>query len=299
MGGTINFVFNDEAVPVRVRFARLGIECELTEPCPDEVVLETRAMVQTVVTQLGEEQVLRLTGLRQQSGEEKLGPSKEHSKGRKAGKRVHDLKGVSPGPDPTRGMEGEPAPKVRKKGAQLPERGSGDRMLAWKALLRKRWQSYKRRSIELAQAGVLLATTASLQPYLAREEKLDPIDGWSISEEGLARIARHGWPKPELLVGRYAGRAVMDFLKSGKEGYSSLGQSLQLDMLWRRLTERTMFRCWCRPYTCIAPMARQSPRNGGWRCALPRWRKLRHGEPCRDSTSAMSTLPPRQSQWGR
>ena len=70
---------------------------------------------------------------------------------------------------------------------------------------RKRWQSYKTRNAELAQAGVQLATAASLKPFLAQEKKPESVDGWSISEEGLERLTQRGWPNPTLLVGRYAG----------------------------------------------------------------------------------------------
>ena len=34
----------------------------------------------------------------------------------------------------------------------------------------------------------------------------------------MKRLTERGWPNPTLLVGRYAGRAMMDFLKTGKEG---------------------------------------------------------------------------------
>ena len=34
----------------------------------------------------------------------------------------------------------------------------------------------------------------------------------------MKRLTQRGWPNPTLLVGRYAGRAVMECLKSGKGG---------------------------------------------------------------------------------
>ena len=96
---------------------------------------------------------------------------------------------------------------------------------------RKRWQSYKTRSAELAHAGVQLAIAASLKTFLAQEKKPESVDGWSISEEGLERLTQRGWPNPTLLVGRYAGRAMMDFLKPvRKVPSSSPGRSPQQGM---------------------------------------------------------------------
>ena len=43
-------------------------------------------------------------------------------------------------------------------------------------------------------------------------------DGWAISEVGLEKLTQRGWSDPNFLVGRYAGRAMMDFLRAGKEG---------------------------------------------------------------------------------
>ena len=94
----------------------------------------------------------------------------------------------------------------------------GSRRQIWRTQQRKQWQRYKTRGAELAQAEVQLAVAAILKPFLAQEEKQEPGEGWTISEEGLERLTQRGWPEPTLLVGRYAGRALMDFLKSGKEG---------------------------------------------------------------------------------
>ena len=55
----ITFVLNEEGTPMRVKFTRLGVECKLTGPCSDELVRETRTMVQTIVAQIGEESTSR------------------------------------------------------------------------------------------------------------------------------------------------------------------------------------------------------------------------------------------------
>ena len=65
---------------------------------------------------------------------------------------------------------------------------------------------------------VRLAVAESLKPFLAREGKQESEDGWAISEEGLEMLTQRGWSDPNFLVGRYAGRAMMDFLRAGKEG---------------------------------------------------------------------------------
>ena len=59
----ITFVLDREGIPNRVRFARLGVECELMGPCSDEAARETRTMVQAVVAQIGKESTPHLGGL--------------------------------------------------------------------------------------------------------------------------------------------------------------------------------------------------------------------------------------------
>ena len=106
----------------------------------------------------------------------------------------------------------------------------GNRRQIWGTPQRKQWQRYKTRGAELAQAEVQLAVAASLKPFLAQDEKQKPGEGWTISEEGLERHS--AWlPEPTLLVGRYAGRALMDFLSQARrEPYSFPGPSLRQDM---------------------------------------------------------------------
>ena len=189
----ITFILDEKRTPTRVRFTRLGVECKLNGPCSEELARETRTMVQTIVAQMGKEPTLA----------NPIGKPKDHERKElepvdgKAGKLAQD-------------------PKVREIAQPLLD--GRDRRSFWKKQQRKRWQSYKIRSAELAHAEVQLATAASLKPFLAQEGKQESDDGWSISEEGLKRLTQRGWPNPTLLVGRYAGRAVMEFLKSGKEG---------------------------------------------------------------------------------
>ena len=58
----ITFILNEEGIPERVNFTRIGVECELMEPCSVEAIRETRTVVQTVVAQMGEEWILHLGG---------------------------------------------------------------------------------------------------------------------------------------------------------------------------------------------------------------------------------------------
>ena len=58
----ITFILNKEGIPERVNFTRIGVECELMEPCSVEAIRETRTVVQTVVAQMGEEWILHLGG---------------------------------------------------------------------------------------------------------------------------------------------------------------------------------------------------------------------------------------------
>lgn len=85
---------------MRVKFTRLGVECKLTGPCSEELVRETRTMVQTIVAQIGEESTSRTSVGKPQDPEGKeLKPTKA-----KAGKL--------PISEPTKGEEEKKDPKV-------------------------------------------------------------------------------------------------------------------------------------------------------------------------------------------
>ena len=126
-------------------------------------------------------------------------------------------KGAPRTPGSLRREGAEPDPKVRKCDVQ-PLRSGKDRRLHWRIQQRRQWQSYKRQGTERTQVEVRLAVAESLKPFLAREGKQESEDGWAISEEGLEMLTQRGWSDPNFLVGRYAGRAMMDFLRAGKEG---------------------------------------------------------------------------------
>ena len=132
----ITFALDGEGIPVRVRFTRLGVECELAGRCSDEVVRETRTMVQTVVAQMGKRQGFLLSGSpsgkTQGPGEEKLGPIGGHPAEQKAGKEQSNPGGTPPISCRSAEGKGEPDPKVREIGTQ-PLQSGRDRRSFWKA----------------------------------------------------------------------------------------------------------------------------------------------------------------------
>ena len=89
--------------------------------------------------------------------------------------------------------------------------------MIWKSHLRQKWQKYKQQSSDRRRAEVALAISERLKPYSA-EGVMNSDDGWTISDEGLRRLTDRGWQKPAMLAGRFAGRVVMEFLRSGREG---------------------------------------------------------------------------------
>ena len=96
----ITFVLDEEGTPMRVKSTRLGVECKLTGPCSEELVQETRTMVQTIVAQIGEESTFKTSVGKPQDPEGKeLKPTEA-----KAGKL--------PISEPTKGEEEKKDPKV-------------------------------------------------------------------------------------------------------------------------------------------------------------------------------------------
>ena len=58
-------------------------------------------------------------------------------------------------------------------------------------------------------------TAECLGAYIGEQ---DLSDGWTLSDEASGRLTQLEWSQPTLLAGRHAGRAVMDFIRKGKEG---------------------------------------------------------------------------------
>ena len=99
-----------------------------------------------------------------------------------------------------------------------------------------------RRSSEATRAEVALVTAGRLKVHTMEGLRIAE-DGWTITEEGLKRLSDRGWPQPKLLAGRFAGRAVMKFLKTGNGGTVLLPWVELLGVRWKRWTGRTTLRC--------------------------------------------------------
>ena len=175
----INFIQDEGGIPKKVRFTRLGVECELLEPYPEKVIGEVRNIINMITTKLDEEQS------RSKQGEKK---NIRRSK-----------KGGSPVPNSLTG-EG---------------RGPIERKIWWRAQCRKRWLRYKEREAKEARREIEMDTAECLGAYIGEQ---DLSDGWTLSDEASGRLTQLEWSQPTLLAGRHAGRAVMDFIRKGKEG---------------------------------------------------------------------------------
>ena len=215
-----NLALDAEGIPNRVRFARLGVECELMEGCSEEVVHHARAVGEALHARLDEAQRTRLDELHGHW------PLQRRVGGGLASNGGHSEEAGVLGSDNSRAgvpafgpwKEGKRRERAKaQRSAQRPAQAGRDRRPIWRSQLRARWQAYKRGRAEDACAKVALATAERLQSLADRKED-DPSDGWTISEEGLLRLTERKWPQPTLLAGRFAGRAVMDFLKAEKKG---------------------------------------------------------------------------------